>query len=76
MGGGFDFWIYVLMCLSIGIAFFNAAITGSLYSSGRGSRRLFASVKSLPARALCLLISFFLFAVVVWMARRHIVTLR
>jgi hypothetical protein len=61
-----DFWIYDVICLSVGVAFLVAAVTGNLYSSGRGARRLMASVKSTRARIVFLFISVCMFALCFW----------
>jgi hypothetical protein len=70
------FWIYDLMCLMVGIEFFNAAVTGNFYSGGRGGRRLIASVKSVPARIAFLFISIAMLVLFAWMTKRHIMAIR
>jgi hypothetical protein len=55
------FWLNII-CLAVGMAFLNLAVTGKTYSHGRGGgRTLFASVRSVPARVLCLVIAIALF---------------
>jgi hypothetical protein len=67
-----EYWIEDLMLLSLGVAFFNAALTGELYSSGRGAKRLMASVKSLPARVAFLSISICIFVLFIWILRHQL----
>jgi hypothetical protein len=64
------YWLEDLMLLSIGIAIFNAALTGEFYG-GRGGRRL-ASVKSAPARIVFLSISICIFVLFVWILRHQL----
>jgi len=72
MGIFSEFWIYDLMCLLVGIAFLNGALTGNFFSGGRGGRRLILSVKSVPARIVFLLISIGMLVLFAWMVKRHI----
>ena len=60
-----QYWLEDLILLLIGIAFLNAALTGKLYSDGRGAKRLIVSVKSVPARVAFLSVSICIFAVFV-----------
>jgi hypothetical protein len=76
MSFSFDFWIYDLMCLSLGIMLFNAAVTGKLYSSGRGRRVLGARLKAAPLRAVLFVLSVGIFAFVIWLTRHHIIVHR
>jgi hypothetical protein len=56
------FWLDII-CLAVGMALLDLAITGKTYSHGRGGgRTLFASVKSMPARILFLLFAIGVFA--------------
>jgi hypothetical protein len=71
-----DSWIYDVICLSVGIAFLIAAVTGNLYSSGRGGRRLIASVRSVRARVGFLFISVCMFALFVWITWHQVRALK
>jgi hypothetical protein len=72
MSVGANSWIYDVICLSVGIVFLMAAVTGNLYSSGRGGRRLIASVRSVRARIAFLFISVCMFALLAWLTLHQV----
>ena len=69
MNGFNAFWLDIIL-LAVAMFFFNLSITGKAYSHGRGGgRTLFASVKSSPARVICLLVAVGVF---IWTIRDFI----
>jgi hypothetical protein len=64
-------WIVDLMCFAVAVVFLKAAITGNFYSSGRGRRRLVASVTSVPARVVFFLVSIGMFVLFDWLLKHR-----
>jgi hypothetical protein len=61
-------WIVTFSYLSIGFALGKTALTGNLYSSGRGASRIVGSVRSVFARVLLLIVAGLLFSLFAWAA--------
>jgi choline-glycine betaine transporter len=65
-------WVIDLICVFAAITSLNTAITGNVYSAGRGKRRLVATVKSMPVRVALLCTSIALFTLFYWLLKDQI----
>ena len=65
-------WVIDLICVFAAITSLNTAITGNVYSAGRGKRRVVATVKAMPARVALLCVSIALFALFYWLLKDQI----
>ena len=65
-------WVIDLICVFVAITSLNTAITGNVYSAGRGKRRLVATVKSMPVCVALLCTSIAFFTLFYWLLKDQI----